>query len=261
MRVEGPAVAFCAFSGAAKTSFHSSGTSTPRCRFPHIRRTTSSPAFPLALGWNGRMDIVRPALGAPRHRPAGDLGSGNLGLCRRALAGPDSAAVAHKHRKRWTVGSPLHHSAGKRQCEGSFTILSSVQILLLNGSIFPRRVPELYPHAGSFTPIQFLSILRTLRCASQDPAAHKFCYPPPRPVSNRCNRPSPSEVIHAHRQTTRHSLVGDHFPRGIFPLSLAPPLSERRGRHAGAAALGRQSIRFAARRRSAGTKLQTVKAR
>ena len=45
---------------------------------------------------------------------------------------------------------------------------------------------------------------------------------------------------------------------GLFPLSVAPPLSERRGRSSRRRALGANRIRFTPRAVQAGTKLQTV---
>ena len=101
--------------GGARMSFHSSGRSTPYCRFRHIRRTTSSPAFPLALEWNGRKDTVRSGPAGPSQASVEDTGVEDTVVVLRALTGLDSAAVAHKRRKSWTGGLPLLHSAGKRQ--------------------------------------------------------------------------------------------------------------------------------------------------
>jgi hypothetical protein len=178
VRVEGPAVAFCAFPSAAKMSCRSSGRSTPRCRFPHIRRTTSSPAFPLALEWSGSMDIARLALGAPRHRPAGGLGAEETGVVPRAQATPDSAAVVHKHRKSWSGRLPLHHSAGKRQAKTQSRYspqCKSIVERLDFSPPFPNYIPTpgVSPQSNSSTSC-VLSMCVAGSCRA------KICYPSPR---------------------------------------------------------------------------------
>ena len=97
-------------SGAVKTSCHSSGRSSRSCRFRHIRRTTSSPSFPLELEWNGRMDTAGSGPGALSRKPVEDSV-----VVLRALTGLDSRAVVHKSRKSRPAGSPPLHNACSTQ--------------------------------------------------------------------------------------------------------------------------------------------------
>jgi hypothetical protein len=184
-----------------RTSCHSSGRSTPYCRFRHIRRTTSSPSFRLAPGWSGRRDTPRPGPArtsrtSVAHSVAEDSGAENSGVVLRALAGLKQSAVAHMRHKRWTGHLPLPHSAGRRQAKvDSRSSPQCITVDLVENAAKVRKqkagrppqpaqgpnssyidasppenverlvlspsCPQLYPRAGSFTPIQILSILRT----------------------------------------------------------------------------------------------------
>jgi len=120
----------CVF--ASRTFCRSSGRSIPYCCFRHIRRTTSSPFFLLALEGSGRTDRLRPGPAGPSHTTveesgaedsgaedsgAGDSRAEDTGVGPRARAGRRSAGAAHRRRKSWTGGLPLLHSAGRRQAK------------------------------------------------------------------------------------------------------------------------------------------------
>jgi hypothetical protein len=102
-------------SGGVRTSFHRSGKSSGHCRSRHIRRTTSSPSFPLALEGNGSMDIARPGPAGLCRTTTGDSGVEDSGVVPRARAELDSATAVRKRRKSWTGGLPLLHSDRSRQ--------------------------------------------------------------------------------------------------------------------------------------------------
>ena len=61
------------------------------------------------------MDTVRSGLAEPSHTSVEDSGVEDSVVVLRALAGLDSAPVAHKRRKSWTGGLPLLHSDCSRQ--------------------------------------------------------------------------------------------------------------------------------------------------
>ena len=148
-----------------RTSFHSSGKSTPHCRFRHNRRTTSSLAFPLALGWNGSTDTARPGRAARSHATVEDFGVEDSGVVHtgampRAQAGLERQVVARKRRKSWTGGLSLLHNARSRQSKVQSRRSPQCKPDFEGPHVSPLCA-QLYPRAGGFAPIQILSIVRT----------------------------------------------------------------------------------------------------
>jgi hypothetical protein len=159
-----------------RTSCRSSGRSTPCCRFPHTRRTTSSPAFRLALEWSGNRDTARPAPGEPRQASVENSGVEDIVVVPRARR--DSAAVSHMHRKSWSGLLPLLHSAGRRQAK-IHSRYSPQSKSIVERLDFSPPFPNYIPTPGVL-PQSKSSPSRVLEMCVSRPRRAKTCYSLPR---------------------------------------------------------------------------------